>query len=128
MKIPKVLAIDYGTVRVGIAVSAYTLADPLVTIPQDTQLFSKIVQLSKENEVDLILVGLSENVMALRTKSFVEKLKEYTSIPIKFTDETLSSNTAHKKLQTSKKSKRSGDIDHYAAAEFLQEWLDENFS
>jgi putative transcription antitermination factor YqgF len=125
MQIPKALAIDYGTVRVGLAVSMASLADPLKIIPNDEKLISKILDICKENYVEIIVVGLSENVMAEKTKDFVKLLQEKTDLPIEFTDETLSSHNVHKKLQTAKKSKRGADIDHYAAAEFLQVWLDE---
>ena len=125
MEIPKTLAIDYGTVRVGVAVSVHTLADPLMILQNDSQLFTNIIALCKENEIQQILVGISENEMAEKTKEFVNKLRDHTQLSIIFVDETLSSHTVHKKLQSAKKSKRSGDIDHYAAAEFLQVWLDE---
>ena len=127
MEVPKTLAIDYGTVRVGLAVSAYTLADPLVTILNDDQLFIKISQICQANQVDLVLVGISENEMEKKTRIFAKELENHISVPIEFTDETLSSYTVHNKLKTAKKSKRSGDIDHFAAAEFLQDWLDEKY-
>ncbi len=126
MEIPKIIAIDYGTVRVGIAVSAGTLADPLEVLPNDDKLFENIARICEEHDAELVLVGLSENVMAEKTKLFVTELQKHISLPIKFMDETLSSHTVHKKLLMAKKSKRAGNIDHYAAAEFLQDWIDEN--
>lgn len=125
MQIPKVLAIDYGTVRVGLALSMHTLADPLKIVPNDSMLFQTILDVCKEHSVELLLIGISENVMAEKTKAFANELKKHIDLPIRFYDETLSSHTVHAKLQMAKKSKRSGDIDHYAAAEFLQNWLDE---
>ena len=125
MQIPKVLAIDYGTVRVGIAVSAGELADPVVVLPNTPQLYAQIVELATSLQAELLLVGLSENKMAEYTQEFAQKLKEHTNLPLLFADETLSSYIVHKKLLHAKKSKRSGAIDHYAAAEFLQAWLDE---
>lgn len=118
------LAIDFGTVRIGLAVSRGTLAEPLKVVPNDAEKFSNILAVIKNEHVDKIIVGLSENVMAEKTKSFAEELRQYTSLPIVFTDETLSSKTVHQKLMSAKKSKRSGAIDHYAAAEFLQEYID----
>jgi putative Holliday junction resolvase len=127
MNIPKVLAIDFGTVRVGLAVSMHTLADPLKVIANDEELFKNIVDICEDIKADKIIVGMSENEMAKKIEAFVLELKKHTNLPIQFMDETLSSHTVHKKLKTAKKSKRSGAIDHYAAAEFLQEWLDENY-
>lgn len=127
MKIPKVLSIDFGTVRVGLAISMHSLADPLKIIANDENLYKNIVDVCNQIRVDQILVGMSENEMAKKIENFVKELKKHTDLPISYMDETLSSHTVHQKLKTAKKSKRSGDIDHYAAAEFLQEWLDENY-
>lgn len=127
MEIPKVLAIDYGTVRVGTAVSMHSLAEPLVVLLNDDDLLNNLQTLVSENEVELILVGLSENEMAKKTKMFVDELKKQIKLPIIFVDETLSSHAVKNKLKLAKKSKRSGDIDHYAASEFLQNWLDEKY-
>ncbi|MBP7700631.1 Holliday junction resolvase RuvX [Candidatus Woesebacteria bacterium] len=128
----KILAIDFGTVRIGLAISRYILAEPLDIIPNDDKMFSKIQTICSENEVKKIIIGMSENEMALKTKDFAFKLeneinKSWDYKPsIEFMDETLSSYYVHQKLKNSKKSKRTADIDHLAAAEFLQNWLDEN--
>ncbi len=128
----KILAIDFGTVRIGLAISRYILAEPLDIIPNDDKMFSKIQTICSENEVKKIIIGMSENEMALKTKDFADKLeneinKSWDYKPsIEFMDETLSSYYVHQKLKNSKKSKRTADIDHLAAAEFLQNWLDEN--
>jgi len=71
------------------------------------------------------VIGISEQEMAEKTRAFASQLADVTTIPLVFTDETLSSKTVHEKLITAKKSKRTGHIDHYAAAEFLQAWMDE---
>jgi len=125
MQIPKTLAIDYGTVRVGLALSVASLADPLTIIPNDEHLIANIIDVCTQNQVEVIVVGISENEMAQKTKEFVSLLTAQTNLPITYVDETLSSHSVHRKLTTAKKSKRSGSIDHYAAAEFLQVWLDE---
>ena len=125
----KVLALDFGTQRIGLAISQHGLAEPLEVISNNDQVFEKIKQIIDREEADLILLGLSENQMAQKTKQFAQKLKKIIAIPLEFTDETLSSKNVHQKLATSpmKLKKRQGPIDHYAAAEFLQEWLDTNY-
>lgn len=127
MEIERILAIDYGTQRIGLAVSRYTLAEPLKIIGSNEKTFDKINQICEQEEIQRIVVGLSENEMAKKIEAFVEELKTHTDLPIELTDETLSSYSVHKKMKTAKKSKRGGHIDHYAAAEFLQEWLDEHY-
>ena len=123
--LPKCLAIDYGTVRVGLAVSRASLADPLEIVANDELLFERLLEIISEEQIQKIVIGLSEQVMAQKTRAFAADLATHTSVPIVFTDETLSSKTVHEKMKTAKKSKRTGHIDHYAAAEFLQHWLDE---
>ncbi|HYD35248.1 MAG TPA: Holliday junction resolvase RuvX [Vitreimonas sp.] len=126
--IPKTLAIDFGLSRVGLAVSYGTLAEPLKIIPHDDRLFATLAQVIVAEGVEQIVVGMSENEMAEKTRGFVEQLKTQLSLPIFMTDETLSSKTTHtKQLEAHLSlSKRQQPIDHLAAAEFLQEWLDEH--
>lgn len=122
----KVLAIDYGTKRLGLAISRASLAEPLTILNHDQTLWRELKVVIEREQPDLILVGLSENEMARQTKEFIDKLKQKINLPIKLVDETLSSATVRKKLATGpmKLKKKQGPIDHYAAAVFLQEWLD----
>ena len=124
----KVLALDFGTQRIGLAISHHGLAEPLKIINNDNQVYEKVKQIIDQEGANLILIGLSENQMAQKTKQFAKKLKEAIATPIEFVDETLSSQNTHQKLASSsmKLKKRQSPIDHYAAAEFLQEWLDTN--
>ncbi len=124
----KVLAIDFGTQRIGLAINHRNLAEPLEIIGNNNQATEKIKQITDREKVDLILVGLSENKMAQKTRDFTQELKKYITLPIEFVDETLSSKNIHQRLANSqmKLKKRQGPIDHYAAAGFLQEWLDIN--
>lgn len=128
-----VLGVDYGSKRIGLAISRASLADPLTVImnsdasnldPDFT--IAKIKKICETEKVDLIIMGLSENEMAEKTKIFAKKLQKITKLPLEYFDETLSSQTVEKKLKdkSMKKSKRSGAIDHYAAAEILQEWME----
>jgi putative transcription antitermination factor YqgF len=121
-----VLAIDYGTKRVGLATAHTSLAEPLDIIPNDQTLVARLLQLIEEESITRIVIGLSENQMAEETKVFGQHLAQATAVPIEYWDETLSSNTVHQKMLegSAKKSRRQQPIDHLAAAEFLQEWLD----
>ena len=128
-----VLAIDYGTVRIGLAISKYTLAEPLEIISNDNDKFTKLENICMNNDVKKIIVGMSENEMARKTEKFTDKLKDlieesWSYKPtVEHVDETLSSYSVHKKLKSAKKSKRNAHIDHFAAAEFLQEWIDQHY-
>lgn len=126
MSIPTTLAIDFGTKRIGLAISVATLADPLTIIPNDEQAIAKIKAICEKEKVKQLLIGISEQQMAEKTTQFAAKLAEAIQLPIIYVDETLSSKETHHKLSTShmKLSKKQQPIDHYAASLFLQEWLD----
>lgn len=125
---PTTLALDFGTQRIGVAISRATLAEPLQIVPHNDQALNKICQLVEDHQVQQIVMGMSEAEMADKTRAFTSQLNQALnySVPIEFTDETLSSVETHHKLKTPaiKKSKRVGHIDHYAAATFLQDWID----
>ncbi|MEN8252973.1 MAG: Holliday junction resolvase RuvX [Patescibacteria group bacterium] len=132
MNYKTVLGVDYGTKRIGLAISRGTLAIPLQVIfniksPISRQLpITKIKNICRKEEVELIVMGLSEDGMAEQTKGFAKKLQAVTNLPLEYFDETLSSQEVEKKLKSKsiRKSKRLGHIDHYAAAQILQEWMD----
>lgn len=126
------LAIDYGTERVGLARSFGTLAEPLKIVPNNPHLMSELLNVIADEGITQIVVGVSENTMAQKSHDFAEELKKFTNLPIQFTDETLSSAMVHRKLHdrnhATKKPQHRQPIDHLAAAEFLQEFLDDHAS
>jgi putative Holliday junction resolvase len=121
----KILAVDYGTKRIGLAVSHAALAEPLKVIEyQDLeQALKSIKDICNCLQIELIVVGLSEQAMAEQTKDFARALESITQLPVKFGDETLTSQLARKKLGGQNFSARKKPIDHYAAALILDEWL-----
>lgn len=134
---PKVLGIDYGTKRIGVAVSYGSLAEPLMVINNsgsektDNQVviesaLHEIAGICQVEGAVEIVVGVSEQEMADKTAHFAKLLQEMTHLPVCLTDETLSSQTAEQKLREAKapRQKRSGKIDHFSAALILEEWLE----
>lgn len=123
----KFLAIDFGTKRLGLALSYGTLSEPIPEISNDDAVLLNIAQLCEREQVTKIIMGLSENDMAEQTKEFTRLLAEKTDIPIEFTDETLSSYTATKRLKELKQTspRRRSVVDSLAAASFLQDYLDD---
>lgn len=123
---PRILAIDYGTKRVGVALSHGSLAEPLAILSQTPQLMTQLSKILTDEGIEKIVVGVSENEMAVKTKAFVSELKTWVSIPIELVDETLSSHTVATNLKEAGASlaTRQRPIDDRAAAVFLQEYLD----
>lgn len=123
----KILALDYGTTRIGVAISYGTLAEPLTILRNTESVFTELEKLIFENGVTMILVGISESKTMERTIAFVAELKQKIKIPVELTDETLSTQYARGKLEAQGKSHyeaQTARVDHLAAANFLQEWLD----
>lgn len=132
----RILAIDHGTVRMGIALSdeMQLIARPLEFIPADpfADFLARLKELIRQYQVELILVGMPRNMngsygpAALKVKEFVAVLNESITVPIKTWDERLTSVQAHRFLSESgvKSSKRREKVDQSAAAILLQSYLE----
>jgi putative Holliday junction resolvase len=132
----RVLAIDHGTKRMGIALSdeTATIAQPLEFIPAEpiNDFLARLKQLILEKQVDQILVGMPRNMdgsygpAALKVQEFVAVLKETIAIPIKTWDERLTSAQANRMLIQAdvRRNKRKERVDAAAAAILLQSFLD----
>jgi putative Holliday junction resolvase len=132
----RILAIDYGTRRMGIAISdeLQIIAQPLEYIPAEpfNQFLERLKQLIREKEVALILVGLPRNMdgsygpAALKVQEFVAVLKDAIAAPIKTWDERLTSAQANRFLLQAgvRRDKRKQKVDQTAAAILLQSYLD----
>jgi putative Holliday junction resolvase len=131
-----ILALDHGTVRIGVAVSDELgmLAHPLDFLPAEPvpEFLNGLKKLIQEREVSVLLVGLPRNMdgsygpAVRKVEEFVLLLKETIPIPIRTWDERLTTTQAHRMLaQSGKRSKdRRGRVDSSAAAVLLQSYLD----
>ena len=95
----RILALDHGTKRIGVAVSdeTRTIAQPLEYILAEpfVDFLARLRQLIREKEIGLILVGLPRNMdgsygpAAFKVETFVAALKDAVAVPIKTWDERL---------------------------------------
>ena len=132
---PRILSIDYGLKRTGLAVTEplQIIASGLTTVETPT-LFNFLKEYFKKEEVELILVGYPTNWddTATHATPLVEKLvvrlkKEFPAIPVQLIDERNSSKMAKqamidmgmKKMQRRNKAL----VDEIAATILLQEYL-----
>lgn len=132
----RILAIDHGTKRMGIAISDELgmIAQPLEFIPAEpfAEFLARLKEILKEKQVELILVGMPRNMngsygpAALKVQEFIAALKSAVTIPIQTLDERLTSVQAHRFLTEAEVSsrKRKGKVDKSAAAVLLQGYLD----
>ena len=99
---PKKIAIDYGTKRLGIATSdeTNTIAIPKPYI--ETQNKEKLIKFIKENDIGEILLGLpkglggQETAMTREVRDFSVWLEQETKLPVRLIDERLSTQAAQR--------------------------------
>lgn len=132
----RILALDPGTRRVGVAVSdeLQMIAQPLEYIAPEpfADFLARLRELLREKEISLILVGLPRNMdgsygpAALKVQEFVAALKDAVTVPIKTWDERLTTVQAQKFLIQGhvRREQRKQKVDKTAAAILLQSYLD----
>ncbi|MFI5240945.1 MAG: Holliday junction resolvase RuvX [Microgenomates group bacterium] len=124
----KILGIDYGRRKIGLAFSETPISEPLKIIlyEEPEVLKEKIKRIITEKEVERVVVGVSEGEMGEESKKFGKDLEEYVGIPVVFFDETLSTQYAQElSIQAGiGRKKRHKMEDAYAASVMLQNYLD----
>ncbi len=128
----KVMALDIGTKRIGIALSDYLLMlakghSYISRTPEDEAL-KTIYKIAKENNVQKIVVGLplnmdgSKGFQAEDCEEFASKIEDYEVI---FEDERLTSDTAEENLRNKKINfkKDKGLVDIESACIILEQYL-----
>ena len=132
----RILALDPGTVRIGIALSdeTKTIAQPREFIPAEpfADFLARLKEIIRIQEVELIIVGVPRNMngsygpAAEKAREFIIVLKHALAIPIKGWDERLTSVQANRLLIDAgmRRDKRKVKVDQAAAAILLQSYLD----
>jgi putative Holliday junction resolvase len=132
----KIIALDIGTVRIGIATS-----DIMEIIASAYEVYRRknldvdvkyIAELVSKLDAGEIVIGLplkldgTEGQSVEMAKSFGEKLSELTNVPIVYQDERLSTVSAQRILIESgmRREKRKDKVDSIAATFILQTYLD----
>ena len=133
----RIMAIDYGTKSVGIAISdeLQLTVRPLTTIRRDKkrypELLAAIGAYVEEYEVGALAVGLPLNMdgtrgeAARRVEKFIADLQRNISIPIVAVDERLTSHEADRLLRAvgANARERRRRSDEYAAVIILEDYL-----
>jgi putative Holliday junction resolvase len=130
----RVLGIDHGDTRIGIALSDPTefLASPLCVLDSTKAGLERILALIAEHRIEKIVVGLPRNMdgsygsATAKVRKFIEKLKAKTDVPVFEWDERLSTVSAHNALREAglDGKRRKGVVDKVAAKIILQNYLD----
>jgi putative holliday junction resolvase len=132
----RILALDHGTVRIGVAISdeLKMIAQPVEFIPAVPfeAFVARLRQLLLEKEVELVLVGMPRNMdgsfgpAAQKVQQFVDSLKAEVTVPIRTLDERLTTVQANRLLIEAnvRRQERKQKVDKMAAAILLQSYLD----
>ncbi len=118
----KILGIDYGRRKIGIAVSESGLSEPLKVLRVESfdDAVSKVKKVIESEKPEKVVVGISEGEMGEESEKFANEIGAETF------DETLTSQDAQRlsiEAGVGRK-KRKGMEDAYAAALILQNYLD----
>jgi len=125
----KILGIDYGEKRIGLAISdeTRTFAREL-TILSPKEFWDGISDIISANEITTIVLGWPLNMSGEMTdktrevESFKLKVESETGLPVEIIDERLSSQMAQSASGSTK------NLDSLAAQILLQNYLDKNTS
>ncbi|MBE0687148.1 MAG: Holliday junction resolvase RuvX [Anaerolineaceae bacterium] len=132
----KIMAIDPGAERIGVAISDFTatIANPLAVIKhvQRNKDAEGIVTIAQENSVKLIVIGQAlysngePNPSGRKSARLADAIKQITDIPVILWDEHESTQLARKarKEMGVKKKKQITHLDDLAATIILQSYLD----
>lgn len=117
-----ILAIDYGSKRVGLALAVSGIITTLPALPNDSRLFTGLKALIKANDVTKIFVGLSEGLFADTTKIFAEKLSAMLQLPVETIEEAVTTIEASQIFTDNHQKKKhyKSRIDSIAAAVILR--------
>ena len=132
----RILAIDHGEKRIGLAISDLTgtIANPLTVVKHVSRAIdaAQVANIASEQDAELIVVGQSfdedgqPNLAGRRAARFAEALQSQTDIPIQMWDESFSTKNARAariQMGVSRK-QRAGHLDQLAATVILQSYLD----
>ena len=129
----RIMAIDYGQKRVGVAIT-----DPLCTIPQPlltikpksvADLIKRLKCIVDEKNIGLIIVGNPVSMrgepteISRQVERFIKRLKRQLDIDVERWDERYLSKYAVNKFKEAGLSMKKGDIDRVAASLMLEEYL-----
>ena len=122
----RMLGIDFGERRIGVALGVGPIAVPLTVITHRNRAadLDQISAIASREEVEAIVVGLplapdgGEGEQARLTRAFGRQVAERTALPVVYQDERLST------LDAAPSDRRGKPVDDLAAAAILQRYID----
>jgi putative Holliday junction resolvase len=131
---PVLIGLDYGTRRIGIAVSdeAGRLALPVGVHVEgrDGSILARLAELVASRGAAGVVVGLplradgAEGDIAVRARRFAARVGEHLGLPVVLSDERYTSQAAARAIAERGRPARRGEVDDVAAQMILQDHLD----
>lgn len=125
-----VVAVDFGEKRIGLATSDATgvLATPRSTLSRrsDAASVRDLAAFCREVEAEVVVFGIPrspegrESAFGARVRSFAARFGRETGLPVRFHEETLTSNEAERRLPPGASRE---EVDRTAAAVLLEDYL-----
>ena len=122
----RVVALDYGSARCGVAVSdpTGTLATPLDAVlrPGTRRGFNRLLAVIRAHEPAVVVVGLpvslsgADTAQTREARAFAERLQAFVDAPVELYDERFTTRLAQQRPGTAPEDSR-------AAAVLLEDWL-----
>ncbi len=134
----RLLGVDYGAQRIGLAVSEGRIAVPLTIVVHENRArdLERVAEIARQRGVECVVVGLpmlesgDEGEQARRTRRFGDALARRLDVPVTYQDERFSSVSAEAAMadagMSGRTSARGGKrhIDDAAATVILQTYID----
>lgn len=128
----KILGIDLGARRIGVALSDGEVVGSLPTIDAQNrnEALGKILEICREEQIEKIIIGLPKSESGAAediVRSFTLELSKSSNIPIEYVDETLTSKEAERLLVHAELDPRSEkykqEVDRISAKLILEQYL-----
>lgn len=132
---PRILAVDWGQRRIGLAVSdplgILATGLPTLAVRSEAEAVGKVADTVREVGADSLVVGLPLHLSGARgdaavaAEHFARELREATGLPVFLYDERLTSAMATRRIhETGERTRgRKGKVDQGAAVALLEGWL-----
>ena len=116
------LGIDYGSKNIGLAISTLGIISTIPAIKNNDHVFENLQKIITDYKIEKVYIGVCEGEFALRTKTFVEKLKNVLQLDIETVEEAVSTIEAQQIYIKNKNKKKDYKklIDSVAAAVILR--------
>src|SRR3990172_8100216 len=118
----KILGVDWGEKRIGLALSEGSFAEPFGFVSS----FEELSKVIRQEGVRQVVLGLREGKHEKRVRELSRRIEEELGVPVILRSEVLTSRQALQKLIEAGKSRKSrANLDAASAALLLQAYLDE---